>query len=100
MHWRRFSKVPKLHLRGVYCESSIRLILCWKRVVVDSSNQLSIELRRGTRLIFKRKFLIDEQLEHFQCSCNASIVLSHPRRKNKNAPRVGHPNLTLTLKML
>ena len=55
---------------------------------------LNLELHKKQQTVDSR------QLEHFQCSCNASIVLSHPRRKNKNAPRVGHPNLTLTLKKL
>jgi hypothetical protein len=31
---------------------------------------------------------------------NAGFVRSHPRRKNKNAARMGHPNLTPSVKML
>ena len=30
-------------------------------------------------------------LGHFQSSCNAGIMLSHPSRKDKDAARVGHP---------
>jgi hypothetical protein len=44
--------------------------------------------------------LLESVSEHFQRSCKVGILLSHPGRKNKNAARVGHSNLTPSMKML
>ena len=39
-------------------------------------------------------------LEHFHCCSNVGVVRSHPCGKDKYAARMGHPELTLTSKML
>ena len=37
----------------------------------------------------------ENALEHFHCYCNAGFVLSHP-----SYARMGHPDITLTVKSL
>jgi len=51
-------------------------------------------------LIWTVNIQLENALEHFHCCCNAGVVRSHPCGKDKYAARMGHPELTLTLKML
>jgi len=45
-------------------------------------------------------FILDYEHVDVACCCNVGVVRSHPCGKNKYAARMGHPELTLTLKML
>jgi len=65
-------------------------------------------LRIGTAEAVPFQNQVMKQLpEHFHYSCNDGIVVSRPfdyaqgrlRRKNKDAARMGHPDLTCTVKM-